>query len=113
MILCGRRVAYCQELGVYHVALEDLADRGDQPRHVAAVGPLAATRIEYLLQLVCHEGHIPAAPQDGADHAGERQDPRIMLEVLRVYEDLERAPFAVGLDIVDGDIEGVLAIVPV
>jgi len=35
-----------------------------------------------------------------------------MLQVLRVDEDLERSPFAVCLDIVDGDVEGVLAIRP-
>ena len=112
MMPCDRRDGYCQEPGVDHVALEDLADRGNQRRHITAVSPLAATRIEDLLQLVCYKRHIPAAPQDGADHAGERQDPRIVLQVLRVDEDLERSPFAVCLDIVDGDVEGVLAIRP-
>ncbi len=112
MILCDRGIGYCQEPGVDHVALEDLTDRGNQRRHIAAVGPLSPTRIEYLLQLVCHKRYIPAAPQDGADHAGERQDPRIVLQVLRVDEDLERAPYSVCLDIVDGDVEGVLAIRP-
>ena len=112
LVLWDRRVGYCQEPGVDHVALEDLADRGNQRRHITAVGPLAATRIEHLLQLVCHKRHIPAAPQDGADHAGQRHDPRVMLQVLRVDEDLERSPFAVCFDIVDGDVEGVLAIRP-
>src|ERR1700757_3887761 len=87
MMPCDRRDGYCQEPGVDHVALEDLADRGNQRRHIAAIGPLAATRIEHLLQLVCYKRHIPAAPQDGADHAGQRHDPRVMLEVLRVDED--------------------------
>src|SRR5438445_9023156 len=81
LVLCDPRVGYCQEPGVDHVALEDLADRGNQRRHITAVGPLSATGIEHLLQLVCHERHIPATPQDGADHAGERQDPRIVLQV--------------------------------
>ena len=112
LVLCDRRVGYCQEPGVDHVALEDLADRGNERRHIAAIGPLAATRIEHLLQLVCYKRHIPAAPQDGADHAGECDDPRIVFEVLRVDEDLERAPYPAGLDIVDRDIECVLAIRP-
>src|SRR5438128_1882429 len=112
MILCDRRVGYCQEPAIDHVALEDLADRGNQRRHIAAVGPLSAARIEYLLQLVCYKRHIAAAPEDGADHAGQRHDPRVMLEVLRVYEYLERAPYPVGLDIVDGHIECVLAVRP-
>ena len=109
MMPCDRRNGHWQEPGIDHVALEDLADRGNQRRHIAAIGPLAATRIEYLLQLVGYKGHIPAAPEDGADHAGECHDPRIMLEVLRVDEDLERAPCSVCLDIVDGGVEGVLA----
>src|SRR5260370_9405931 len=73
---------------------------------------MADTRIEPLLQLIGDERHIAAAPEDGADHAGERHDPRIMLEVLRVYEDLEWAPYAVMFDIVDRDVEGVLAVRP-
>src|SRR5260370_10024885 len=73
---------------------------------------MADTRIEPLLQLIGDERHIAAAPEDGADHAGERHDPRIMLEVLRVYEDLEWAPYAVMFDIVDRDVEGVLALRP-
>src|SRR5438132_6549707 len=82
LVLCDRRGAYCQEPRVDHVALKDLADRGNQRRHITAVSPLAATRIEHLLQLVCYKRHIAAAPQDGADHAGQRHDPRVMLQVL-------------------------------
>src|ERR1700730_8924916 len=52
LVLCDRRNGHWQEPGIDHVALEDLADRGNQRRHIAAIGPLAATRIEYLLQLV-------------------------------------------------------------
>src|SRR6516225_11795245 len=109
MMRCDRRVGHWQEPGVDHMALEDLADRGHQRRHIAALGPLAATWIEHLLQLVGDKGYIPAAPEDGADHAGECDDPRIVFEVLRVDEDLERAPYPAGLDIVDRDIECVLA----
>jgi hypothetical protein len=43
---------------------------------------LAATRIEYLLQFVGDKGHISAAPEHGADHAGQCHDPRIVFEVL-------------------------------
>src|ERR1700756_5189625 len=112
LVLCDRRGGYFQETGGDHFGPEELPRCGDQRRRIAAIGPLAATRIEYLLQLVGYKGHIPAAPEDGADHAGECHDPRIMLEVLRVDEDLEWAQNPVGLDIVDGHIECVLAVRP-
>src|SRR5262245_42279180 len=84
--LTGRR----QEAGADRVGLDHPADGSQQARHVAPAHPLAALRIEYGLELLDHEGDVSAAPEDGADHAGERHRPGVVLEVLGVDEDLER-----------------------
>ena len=100
------------EPDVDQMALDHLADRGQQRGHVAPAHPLAAARIEHRLQLLDHEGDIAAAPEHGADHARQRHRPGVMLHVLRVDEDLERPPAPVLLDVVDGDVEGVVEIGP-
>ena len=95
-----------------HVLLDDIANRGEQRGHVFAFHPGAAARIEYRLHLLDDKGHIAAAAEHGADHAGQRHGPGEMLHVLRVDEDLERAAAAILDDVVQGDVEGVLAVRP-
>ena len=90
----------------------DVADGGHQRADIAAVAPLAAPRVEHLFQLFRYERDLPATPEHGADHPRQRHDPGIVLEVLRVNEDLERPGDAVLLDVVDRDVHSVFAVRP-
>lgn len=78
---------------------------------VAAVAPLPAAWVEYLLQTLTHERDIPP-PEDGANHPGQSCDPRMMYKILEIDEDVEESHTAVVLDIVVGDIENMLSIRP-
>src|SRR3546814_2494130 len=69
----GPRLTRLQEADVDHVALDDTADRRQQRRHVAALHPGAAARIEHGLQLLDHEGDVAAAAEHRGDHARQRQ----------------------------------------
>src|SRR5690606_32367056 len=62
-----------------HVPLDHIADRREQGGHVAALVPLTAARIENRLELLDDEGDVPAAPENGTDHPGERHRPGIVL----------------------------------
>ncbi|MCY1180260.1 hypothetical protein D9M73_206920 [compost metagenome] len=94
------------------MAFDDVPDRRVQRRHVAALHPGAAARIEHRLEFLRDEGHIGGAPEYRRDHPREPDAPRIMLGVLRVDEDLERATDAAGFDIVDRHIDCVCALGP-
>src|ERR1041384_1192080 len=64
------------------------------------------------LHLLDDKGDIATAAEHGADHAGQRDGPGEVLHVLRVDEDLEGATPAVLDDVVQRDVEGVLAVGP-
>ena len=88
------------------------ADRGEQARNIAPAHPLPAARIEHGLQFLDDEGHIAAAPENRADHPGQRHRPGVMLQILGVDENLERPAPPVLNQIVDGDIDRVIAVRP-
>src|SRR4051794_30855512 len=102
-------LAFGQKADLDHVPLDYLADRGQQRWNVASAHPLAAARVEDRFQLLHHEGDVTAAPEDGADHAGQGYRPGVMLHVLGVYEHFERPAAAVLNDVVKGDVERVIA----
>src|SRR5438477_377144 len=95
-----------------HVLLDHVANRGEQRGDVFAFHPCAAARVEHRLHLLDDKGDIAAAAEHGADHAGQRHGPGEMLHVLRVDEDLERAAAAILNDVVQRDVERVLAVGP-
>src|SRR5690606_8704699 len=94
------------------VALDYAADGRQQRRHVAAVEPSAAARVEHRLQLIGHEGDVAAAAEYRRDHARQPERPGVVLHVLGVDEDLEGTPLAAGLDVVDGDVDRVGTVGP-
>src|SRR5487761_2443352 len=79
-----------QQADRLQVTLDHIAEFGDRGGHVfAARLPVAAARIEHRLQFVDEEGRVAALAKDGGNDAGQRDDPLKMVEILRVYEDLE------------------------
>ena len=98
-----------QEADGDHVALDHPADRGQDRGDIAPLHPCPAAGIEDGLQLLDHEAHVAAAAEDGGNHPRQRDGPGVMLHVLRVDEDLEGTPPAAIVDVVDGDVDRVLA----
>ena len=88
--------------------LDNVSDGREQAWHVFAVHPGAAPWIEDRLKFFDDKGDIAAAPENRADHAGERNRPGVMLQVLRIYEDLEGAALAAVERVVEGDIDGMI-----
>src|SRR6185503_17257212 len=78
-LLLARPARRRQEAGADHVRLDDAADGGEQARYVAPAHPLPALRIEHGLELLDHESDVAAAAEDGADHAGQRHRPGVVL----------------------------------
>src|SRR5687767_9541754 len=103
--LLHRALGVRHEADVDHMPLDDAADCGEERGHVAALHPAAAARIEHRLQLLHHEADIAAAPEHRRDHPREADGPGVVLHVLGVDEDLERAAAAVLDDVVDGYVE--------
>ncbi|EPX87122.1 hypothetical protein ruthe_00792 [Rubellimicrobium thermophilum DSM 16684] len=85
--------------------LDNPPDRGEDRGDIAPLHPGAAARIEHGLQLLDDEGHLSPPAEHGRDHAGQRNDPSIMLHVLGIDEHLEGAAPAVQDHIVHGDVE--------
>src|SRR3954453_14521152 len=85
--------------------LDDIADRGQQTWDVASLHPAPAFRIEYRLEFLGDERNVPTASEYGTDHSRQGDRPGVVLEVLRVDEDLERPPPPVAHDVVDRDVE--------
>src|SRR5262249_53851946 len=106
----GSRVG--EEAGAQHMALDDAADGCQQARDIAPVEPLTALGVEYGLELLHHKGDIAAPAEDGADHARERNGPGVVFEVLRIDEDFEGPPAPALHDVVNGDVDGVIAARP-
>src|ERR1700722_4844447 len=102
-----------QEADLDHVPLDDVADRGEQRRHIAALHPRAATRVEYRLHLLDDKGDVAAAAEHRADHPGQRDGPGVMLHVLRVDEYLERPASPVLHHVVDRDLHRVVGFRPI
>src|SRR5919109_911172 len=94
------------------MGLDHFADRSQQTRHIAPTHPLPTLGIEHRLQFVNHEADVTTPPEYSADHARQGHRPGIMLEVSRIDEDLERAAAAVVFDVVDRDVDGVVAAGP-
>ncbi len=91
---------------------DDLANGRQETGHVASLHPLPAARIEHSFELFHNKGDIAATPEDGRDHARQCHSPGIVLEILRVDEDFERAAAAVLDNIIQGHIDGVVRIWP-
>ena len=83
-----------QEAGIDHMALDDTSDGGEQGRNIFTLKPLATAWIKHGLELLDNKGHITAAPEDGADHAGQGDGPGVMLHIFGIDEDLKRAASA-------------------
>src|SRR5947207_3146437 len=117
-----------QKAGADHVGLDDATDSGEQARYIAPAHPLTTLGVEHGLELLDDEGDVAAAAEDGADHTRQRYGPGVVLEVLGVDEDLEGTPpdrrpapgrarrghasGMIALDVVDGDVHGVIAAGP-
>ena len=101
-----------EKAGVDHVAFDDRADRGDEGGDITSLAPMPAARVEHGLQLFRDESDVAAATEHGADHARQGDHPRVMLHVLGVQENFKGAPFPILLDVIDRDIESVLALRP-
>ena len=82
--------------------------RGD----VAPLHPVPATRVEHALELLHHERHVAATAEHRADHPGQRHRPGIVFHVLGIDEHLERPAPAVLDDVVDGQVDRVVAVRP-
>ena len=95
------------------MALDHVANFGDQRRHILALVPVAALWIKHRAQLLDQEGDIPPLAEYRRDDAGQRHDPLIVLQALGVDENLERTASFVNRalvenDVVDGDEQRVL-----
>ena len=101
-----------EEAGGDHVLLDHAANRRKDRGHVLALDPGTAARVEHGLQLLDHEGHVAATPEHRRDHPGQRHGPGEMLHVLGVDEHLEGPSVAADDEVVDGDIDRVLAVGP-
>src|SRR5262249_49270228 len=94
------------------VTFDHFADGRQNRRNITAAHPLPAAWIKHGLQLIYDKGHVAAPAEDGANHARERDGPRVSIHVFGVDEHFERSPAAVLLDVVDRDVEGVIGVVP-
>ena len=97
----------------------DVADAGEQARNIATTDEAPPLRIKDGFQFFGDERDVAAAAEDSTDHARESDGPSVVLEIARVDENLERplawrAPgiAALHLDIVDRDVERMVAIWP-
>ena len=109
----GQLAGTGQEPGGNHVLFDDAADGRQQRRHVAPAHPLAATRIEHGFQFLDHERDVTAAPEHRRDHPRQRHRPGIVFGVLGVDENLKWPdPALVVEDVVEGDVNGVVAFRP-
>jgi hypothetical protein len=89
------------------MCVDHAANGCDQTWHVVPIEPAAALWVDDGFQLVDHERNIPAAPEHGADHACQRHCPSMMLERLRIDENLERPPSSTNTGVVDRDVKRV------
>ena len=96
----------------HHVLLQHTTDSREDRRDVFALHPCTTTRVEYSLQLFDNKGHITTATEHSRHHAGQCNGPRKVLHVFGVDEDLERTAVACDHNVIDGDIDRMLAIRP-
>ena len=90
----------------------NIADGRKKARHVFAVHPRPASRIENRLQFPDDEGYVAPPAENRADHAGQSHGPGIVLQIFRVYENLERAALIQIKRVVDRHIDGVIGARP-
>ena len=76
------------------------------------VHPSAPAWIENRLQLFHHKGHVTAAPEHCRDHPRERHGPGEMLHILGIDEHFKRPAMPAEQQIVDGDVNRMLAVWP-
>ena len=70
---------------------DDVAELGNDRRHELTTRlPIATARIEDSLEFVDQERHVTALAEDRRDDARQCDDPLIVIEILRIDENLER-----------------------
>src|ERR1051326_9508143 len=106
------RTAPVHEANGDEMALDHFPNRGKQRGDIATTHPLPAARVEHGLEFLHHEADIATTAEHRADHARQSHRPGVMLHVLGVDEDFEGATAAAFLDVIDGDVEGVVEIGP-
>src|SRR5690606_29602893 len=105
LLLLGRQRGRLQQADLRQVPLDDMAElRDDRGHELAARLPVAAARVEHGLQLVDEERDVTALSEHGRHDARQRNDPLVVIEVLRVDEDLERPPLLVRRALVQHDV---------
>ncbi len=107
--LGGLALRFLHQANRDEVLLDHVADLGHQRGDVTAIAEIAAVRIENRFQFFNQEGRIAGAAEDGRDQARHGDNPTEMLQVLAVDENLEGPAAAVFSDVVDRDVERLLA----
>ncbi len=103
-----------QQADRLQMLLDDVAELGDDRGHELATRlPVATARVEDGFQFLNEERHVAALTEHGRDDAGQRYDPLVVINVLRIDEHLERtALFVLGTlvedDVVDGNVHRVI-----